>query len=168
MKLKSIYLSAGITVVCLAVSFFMSDMGSLNGFIVTGLFMFMVGLTAALAGLFLGEGTGKDGKRDVKFTIGGLVLGLFFMFIGGKDIVSSVVDFSNGVKEIHLENCEVTQVKSLRRMFSSYFVEGTDEDGNDVRYSIDEATYYDYEDEYKFSLDIIGWEKSGVVQEIID
>ena len=164
-KIKIIYGTTAISVLCLLVSLVVSDMGSLLAYILMNVFMFMIGVTALLAGLFLNKD--KNGKHDIKFLTITIIISLIFLFIGGRNLVFGVRDLVNEPQEIYLEKCEVTQTKSLRRMFASYYIEGFNEEGNRVRYIIDRDTYYEYERITNFSLNIIGWKESGVIKEII-
>ena len=78
-KIKIIYGTTAISVLCLLVSLVVSDMGSLLAYILMNVFMFMIGVTALLAGLLLNKD--KNGKHDIKFLTITIIISLIFLFI---------------------------------------------------------------------------------------
>lgn len=166
MKYEGICVPIIIGVVCMSVSWISGDMGSLFGFICSGIFLLMLGIAFLMSAFILGKGTGKSQNRDVKFTLGMVILGCLFIFIGGKNLISAGIDSVTGPKVIYLSECSVSQTVSLRRISRSYYLEGEDPFGNERRFVIDKDTYNRYENTREFSVQLIGWEHCGVIQKI--
>lgn len=167
----------GIIALILVGVFLPNDTGELWIFATQGLLLFVAGIIAVvgeLVELFLKAVSENPGKKEKKSAVGILFTGIGYLFYigigcmmvfwGGKDIVFAVSDVINGAQEVHLEKCEVSKVKHIKRG-TLYYLDGMD-DGKEVLYSINEDTYYEYEDEHNFSIDIIVWRKSEIIKEI--
>ena len=148
---------------CMVISWIAGDMGTLLSFVCSGVFLLIIGITALLAAILLGK---TSGKRDMKYTIGAIVLSCLFLAIGGKNLISAAIDFVEGPKVVYLRECTVTQTISLRRMFRSYHLEGIDSSGENKRFRVDKETYENYFGSGDFSIEILGWKRSGVIKEI--
>lgn len=144
---------------------FIDDMGSLLDHTITGAFMILVGVIAIICFVIPDKNKKRD-KKDKFAVIIAIVFGVLCCAIGVRDLAHSAIDTANGPQMISLTGCTVTESGSMRSLDSSFYLEGVDSHGDDVKYSINRDTYYRLEGEYGFSVDILGWEKSKVVKVI--
>lgn len=166
MKEKWIYIPAAAGVICLVISFFVGKMGTLAGYVLDGCTIAFWGIFFLLGGICLGSGTGKSGKRDMKFTLGGAALGCVLLFFAGSNLVKAGMDALHQPISVQVTGCTVNEHSSLRRMFHSYYLEGRTAYGETERFKIDRDTYYQYYGQSDFTVEIVCWEHSGVVKEI--
>lgn len=163
MKYKIIYIPIILGIISMVIAWIVGDIGSLLGFVCSGASLFLFGIAALLSAVILGKNVCR---RDYKFTIVAVLLSIPLLFIGGQNLVSAGVDSLSGPKNIQLRECTVSKTVSLLRIFKSYYLEGIDGSGNERRFSIDKDTYKEYEDFDGFSINVLGWEQSGVVKRI--
>lgn len=163
MKNKWICIPAAAAAVCLILSFFVNDMGTLIDYILNGCMMFFLGVCLLLTGILPSS---KSGRRNKKYMLMGILLGCVFLFWGGKSLVEAGMDTVQGSVDIQLNNCTVDEQTSIRRMYHSYYLKGITPYGENERFKIDSDTYYRYYGQRDFSVRISCWEHSGVVKEI--
>lgn len=162
MKKNSIFVPAGIALLCLAVSLFWSGMGSLVGYALEGAGLLLLGVFFLMAGIILGTG---NKRRDIRLIAGGVILGIFLLAAGGKNLVCAGMDMAQGAAETAVSGCSVSRSMSLRRIFQSYYLEGITDSGKQVKLRIDQQTYDRYMLNRDFSVRIVYWEHSGVIRE---
>lgn len=161
-----IYITFIIGILCMICNLFLKNIDALIGYALENLSIAFIGLFISICGLVYGA-CKRYGKRDWKLLLIGLFIGCFLLFIGGKNLVSVGLDKVQGTTTERITSCTVSNTVSLKRLFSSYYLEGTTELGKEKSLRIDRATYYNYKDEYGFQVFVSYWEHSGVVKEII-
>lgn len=161
MKKISMYIPVAVGLICMIAQQFVDVMGSLAGTILEGGMLLAFGVFFFLAGTIPGN---KQKKRDWKLLSGGIIMGVLLFFLGGRILINAGIDMLKGPMPVALTDCSVSATTSLRRIFHSYYLEGTDMFGNKARFHIEKELFDTYAYDTDFSLNIICWENSSVIK----
>lgn len=163
MKKKTKTLLVYIPLVTAAAAFILSMVfGGLIGYVFKAAALVCLGIFFLISILRYGKG---NAGWDFKFVIAGVLLGALFLGAGGKNIVMAGIDASLGPAVIQLEEYDVYKSSSLKRIFHSYYLEGTDVYGENRRFAIDKDMYQQL-DGSRSPLTVTCWEHSGVVKQV--
>lgn len=164
-KTKWIYVLPALAIVAFIISAVLGKMGTLSGYIVQALGFVILGIFFLVCGLVFGKIGGKK-KYDWKFMLIGIIMGGLFLLVGGKNLIMAGLDASQGTVLVEISDCNLYQTSSLRRIFHSYYLEGTYMGGEKLRFPLDKATYQQLEDEMGDSVTVICWENSKIIKQI--
>ena len=146
--------------------YFVGEMGGLFGIILTVIGICVLGATFIY--ISITDMIKSEAERKNKITWLTIVLGIVCLFIGGKNLVSVCMDVGEGTKQMRISECVVMKTSSRRRIFSHFDLAGIGEDGEYISLSIDKKTYEKYDDELSFDVDVVYWEHTGVIKEILE
>ena len=159
---KILFPILAISIGLILAGYFVGCVGSLTGTVIMAAGTVLLGMGLVIFSLL----EKKNQKQDIKAMIGMLVFGILLTFMSGKSLAAAALDYSEGCVEIRLEECEVSGRTRVGSFLSSYYLEGTDMNGEKRKFSLDRETYNKYSDQWNFSVHILGWERSNVIKEI--
>ncbi|MDD7035723.1 MAG: hypothetical protein PUI91_05755 [Firmicutes bacterium] len=152
--------------ICLILSFLLSDSHALACYSLKNLSLALLGVSALIAGIIYGAHRGY-GKKDWKFLIAGILIGLSLLTVGGKNLVYAGLDNAQDPVTEQLTGCTISDSVSLKRLFSTYYLEGVTEEGKEIRLIIDKSTYYTYNETYEFQAVVTYREHTRVAETIM-
>lgn len=164
LKNKWVHVPLVIAIICMICSLFVSDMGTLLGYVLNGCMVLFLGIYIIMCGVFSGK---YPGKKGVKSLVIAIVIGGLFVFWGGKGLVEATIDTVHGPEVMQLTNCSVDDRAGISRMYHTYYMEGVDSYGKEMRLKIDRDTFYQYYGRHSFSAQVVCWRHSSVIKEIL-
>lgn len=104
--------------------------------------------------------------KDTLFVLALLLAGGFLICCGTVGEVKAGMDAVKGPVTLELQNCRVEHTTSLRRVSSSYYLEGRTFSGEKKRFPITGKRYREFTDRGECIIQVVCWEKSSVLKEI--
>ena len=156
-----IYIFAVIGLCCVIAHQIVNAMGGLTGIILQGSVFILLGVFFILS--VRKHPTSSDKIINLRNNIYGIIIGLSVLILGSRILFNVGMDLLNGPEEVILYDCNVYENVSLKRIFHTYYLKGTDVDGNIERFRIGKEIFDEYKDTKGFTLQVVCWKNSGTL-----